>query len=387
MQFTGQTEQQTVGARVERLPGWVAYAVVAAVAACLFALRMAAPPTLLDQDQERPAAYVLDAVRNGHWLCQRDLTGDITSKPPLYTWLCALIALGIGRVNQFGLYLPGALAALGSALLVLRAGSGHFGARTGFLAALAIMLTSAGLKEFGLARTDGVFAFTVTAAALLAYRAWVRGTGWMWFWLAAAAATLTKGPLGLVLASTGLLASPWILHGLRSRRREEADSQQQNADSPPHVGGYSLTGCHADHEISGLGLRAQLPGMLLFLALTCGWFLLAYREFGRPLAAKMLGQEFIGHAVEGGGHFPGALIYQQPLYYLGRAAPWSLLAYYGLWRVWRRPAQEALERRFERFLFCWFVPGLALFSLAPHQRGDLLWPLMPAGALIAGREL
>jgi len=42
---------------------------------------MGAPPNLLDQDQERPAAYVLDVIKNGNWLCQRDWTGDITSKP------------------------------------------------------------------------------------------------------------------------------------------------------------------------------------------------------------------------------------------------------------------------------------------------------------------
>jgi hypothetical protein len=72
---------------------------------------------------------------------------------------------------------------------------------------------------------------------------------------------------------------------------------------------------------------------------------------------------------------------------LGRAAPWSLLAYWGLWRIWRRPAIDINARRLERFLFCWFAVGLTLLSLAPHQRADLLWPIMPAGALIAGVQL
>ncbi len=132
MQHTQRTKRPLNDASNRRSADWLPYLIIAAVAACLFGLRMAAPPTLLDQDQERPAAYVLDAVRNGHWLCQRDLTGDIASKPPLYTWLCALIAMGIGRVNQFALYLPGALAALGTAWLVLRAGRTHFGTRAGF---------------------------------------------------------------------------------------------------------------------------------------------------------------------------------------------------------------------------------------------------------------
>src|SRR5437667_5121086 len=92
---------------------WRPFLLIAALAACLFTIRLAAPPNLLDQDQERPATYVLDAVKNGHWLCQRDLFGDITSKPPLYTWLCALTTLACGRITLFSLYLPGALAAVG----------------------------------------------------------------------------------------------------------------------------------------------------------------------------------------------------------------------------------------------------------------------------------
>ena len=339
-----------------RLPAgsWLPYAAIAALALCLFSLRLAAPPNLLDQDQERPAAYVLDAVKNGNWLCQRDLFGDITSKPPVWTWLSALATLACGRIGVFSLYLPGALAALGTAWLIFSAGRKHFGPRAAFYGALASMLTTAGLKEFGLARTDGVFAFTVTATALLAFRAWSLGRGWTWFWLAAAAATLTKGPLGVVLAGGGLLACWW------ERRTSEP---------------LRLRGSH-------------WAGVGLFLLVTAGWLALSYWQLGPPVLEKLLGKELKAHAVTAsGGRLPGSLFWQPFLYYLGRAAPWSLLAYYGLWRIWRSPDPEAGLRRFERFLFCWFGFGLFVFSMAPHQRADLLWPLMPAGALIAGREL
>ena len=102
----------------------------------------------------------------------------------------------------------------------------------------------------------------------------------------------------------------------------------------------------------------------------------------------MIGKELVGHAMQSETHsFPGARFYRPTLYYLGRAGPWSFLAFYGFWQLWRRPAIEPAERRFERFLFCWFALGLVIFSLAPHQRADLLWPIMPAGALLAGRVL
>jgi len=333
-------------------PGWLPFFIVSLTAVILFSLRLSAPPNLLDQDQERPASYVLDVVKNGNWLCQRDLSGDITSKPPLYTWVCALLTLTCGRINILCMYLPGALAAFGTAFLILAFGRKYFGVRAGLLGALACMLTTAGLKEFGLARTDGVFAFTVTVAALLAFRAWMLGRGWTWFWLMAAAAALTKGPLGLILAGSGLLAYLW---------------ERKSGHSAPLNGSHWL-------------------GVALFFSLTAGWFLLAYWQAGPPLIKKMIGRELVEHAVAGK-HAPGSLFYQQPLYYLGRAAPWSFFAYYGLWRLAKRPAQDTDERRMGRLLFFWFLVGLFIFSMAPQQRADHLWPIMPAAALIAGREL
>jgi 4-amino-4-deoxy-L-arabinose transferase-like glycosyltransferase len=332
-----------------RLP----FLLLAVIASLLFGIRLAAPPNLLDQDQERPAAYVLDILKNGHWLCQQDLSGAIASKPPVWAWLAALASLATGRVNEFSLYVPGALAALGTAWLVFGFGRKEFGTGAAFLGGVACMLTTAGAKAFGLARTDSVFAFTVTATALLAFRAWTQGRGWTWFWLMASVATLTKGPLGLALGASGLLAAWW------ERKRPEP-----------------------------LPLRgSQLAGTVLFLIVCGGWVALAFWQFGPAVPEKLFQRELASHSVAAGGRFPGSLFWQPPLYYLGRAAPWSLLAYWGLWRIWKRPAQSSPERRFERFLFCWFVLGLFLFSMAPHQRADLLWPIMPAGALIAGRQL
>jgi 4-amino-4-deoxy-L-arabinose transferase-like glycosyltransferase len=342
------------GIEQSRFPRWAHLAGITILAALLFALRLSAPPNLLDQDQERPGTYVLDVIKNGNWICQRDLNGEITSKPPLYTWLAALVALARGRVDEFALYLPGALSLWGTAWMIFTFGRKYFGPRAGFFAALASMLCTAGLKEFGLARTDGVFALMVTATALLGFRAWTEGKGWTWFWVMAAVATLAKGPLGVVLAAGGFIAAFW---------------ERKSGEPLPFKGN-------------------QLLGIGLFLLITIGWFLLAYHSAGKPFIDKIIGKELVGHTVSDAKyHFPGSVFYQPPFYYLTRGAPWSLFGIYGLWRVWRAPSSETSVRQFERFLFCWFLFGLILFSLASHQRSDLLWPIMPAAALLAGREL
>ena len=333
---------------------WPFFTAIAGLAILMFLLRMAAPSNLLDQDQERPAAYVLDAVRNGNWLCQRDLSGDITSKPPMWTWLAAGFSVMCGEVNRFTLYLPNALAALATAMITVAVAGRFFGARVAFYAGLATLLHTAGFKEMGLARTDGVFALTVALTAVLAYRSWRTGRGWTWFWLAAAISTLTKGPLGLAFASCGLLAHFW----------------ERKTDNS-----ITLRGSH-------------WLGISLFFLVSGGWFYLSYLDQGQALIDKMIGRELVGHlATSNKGAIPGTVFWKSPMYYLARTLPWSLLGCAGLWRIWKRPASDPNERRLERFLFCSFLGGMAILSIAPHQRADLLWPLLPAAALISAREL
>src|SRR5262245_5564674 len=320
-------------------------AVLGAISVALFAIRLTGRPNLLDNEY-RLGACVLDAVQAGNWLCPHDALGD-TDKPPMLTWLSAATSLAVGRVNLFTLYLPTALATMGISWLLFTAGRAHFGWRAGFLGALAYLLSDVATKQIATARWDGLFALTVMLGALAAFHAWMAGNGWVWFWLAAAAATLTKGPLGLLLAGLGLCAAVWEWH----------------SGTP--------------HPIRG----RQIPGIAVYLLLTLGWFALAYHRVGQHLIENMMGQELIGHIVE---HEPGRRFTKPMQTFLGGFAPWSIAAMAGFVRVWVAPAADARVRRFERFLFCWFAGGLLIFTLSPHTASRLLFPLIPASALLAG---
>lgn len=327
--------------------------------ALISAARFIGPSDLLDNDQVRPAAYALDVLVNGHWLVQRDPTGDIASKPPLYTWLVALIAAtGVG-VNEWSLYAPTSAAVLFITIAVLRAGTSRFGAPAGLLAAGAFLFSMYAAKHMALARTDALFAALVTAAALTAYRARTSHAPGLWivFWLLAAAATLTKGPLALPLAAAGLLT-------LRS------GSEQRDGSGRRAV------------------LAAHFAGAALYLTLCGGWLLAAWLQQGQPVLDKLIGRELIGHAAASdSGGWPLISFYKPPLYFLSRFAPWSIPTCVALWRVFKQPESDPDRRLFERFLAGWFLIGLAIFSIAPHQRPDLLLPLIPAAALLAGREM
>lgn len=342
--------------------------VLIAVWAMLVVARVTAPSDLLDNDQMRPALYTLDVVRNGAWTVQRDVTGDIASKPPMYVWLASLVAHAHGEVTRVSLYAPTALAMLGSALLAWRAAMGRFGPRAGFWAGLAFLCSLFATKHMALARTDALFCLTVTLAALLGLRAW-QGARWGWtvFWLACAAATLTKGPTGVLLASFGFIAVAWEL--LRTRTGPQEDRLPECA---------CTRRLWADH----------LLGLACFFLITGGWFLLAWTSAGQPFIDKVIGKELVGHATRSiGGDRPFDGFHKPTLYFAAWFAPWCIATFAGLWTAFRRPARDAPTRRFERFIACWFLGGLALFSIAPHQRPDLLLPLIPAAAILAGREI
>jgi hypothetical protein len=316
----------------------------------LVAIAATGYPNLMDNER-RIGAYVLDAVHNGHWLIQRDETGEVASKPPLLTWIAALATLAYGRVTGFAVHLPSALGTLGVACLLLRAGRQRFGWHAGFFASLTYLLSPVADKQVFTARYDGLFAFPVTFAALAAFGAWNRERGWIAFWFWSAVATLVKGPLGLILAVAGLLAAFW----------------EWRSGNPLRPRGNHLT------------------GILLYLAICGGWFALAYWQMGQPLVDKMIGRELLRHSIgeeQGRHHF-----YEATVNGLTNYLPWSILGVVALWRVCRSPSPQATTRRFERFLFCWFVAGLILFSVSPHQSGRLIFPLLPALALLTGCEL
>ena len=92
---------------IERTPPsygyWRTPAALIAAALVLYVISLLGPVDVMSRAEHRTAAYVMDAVWNGNWLIQYDVHGEITSKPPLYTWLAAGCAMLFGGINRFTL--------------------------------------------------------------------------------------------------------------------------------------------------------------------------------------------------------------------------------------------------------------------------------------------
>ena len=346
-------------------------AVVLAAAAALYLVRLTGPPDLADNDQLKPAAYTLDITQNAHWLVQHDFHGAVASKPPLPVWISAAVASAQGEVTRLALTLP---SFLGLALLAaLAAWLAHrrIHPAAGLFAGLLVLASITGEKLIALVRTDALFAGLTALTATLVFLAWERrGRGTVPVYLAAAAATLTKGPLCLPLALFGLLALFWERRQHRKHMHETSAIQHK---TPPPTARLAT-----EHAI----------GLAAFLLVTAGWALAAYLTRGDAFTDKVFGDELLGKVTNPREGDPLAInILKSPAYFLTYFAPLSVLTIIGLVQTVREPAADPAERRLERFCFCAFLAGLTLFSLTPHQRPDLLAPLLLPASILAGREV
>ncbi|MDX1973185.1 MAG: glycosyltransferase family 39 protein [Candidatus Sumerlaeia bacterium] len=327
---------------------WSAIFWIVILGTLIFAVRFLSPEDLMDNDQQRPAAYALDAVVNENWVVQRDDTGDVMSKPPFSTWLVAGSILAFGGLSRFSLYFPVFASSLIIGVLILVFGSRYLGRTIGWWSALLYLFSPAFDTMIMLNRSDSVFAVLVFGGALALYESVLRRKSAIPFWLLMAAATLTKGPLGLLLGIAGVLPLLW-----------------KNGETRRN-----------------LLMPSQGVGLMLYLLLCAGWFAAAYGVLGQALVDKMIGKELVGHAVGKG--IPLAEFYQPIVYLLLLLLPWSLGIVALFWKRPAEPEEPESAAMFRLFLAGTVVVSLVIFGIATHHRTVHLFPVVPFFALMCG---
>ncbi len=323
----------------------------------LYAVRMATPDDLSDRDQVRQCAYILDAAYNAHWLCQVDSTGDITSKPPLYSWIGALMVLLFGP-NRFSFSLPAFFGILLAAVVVWQwAWDLEKDERTAWFALLCYLVSSSAIKQLALVRTDGIFSGLVALCAWKVWRAWETGEGWWVTWLYATLAVLAKGPFALVLGFGGLISLFF----------QGKDIPQKKL--PPH----------------------WWNGAILPIAIGGVWSFFSMLTMGSAFYQKLFVRELWGQFMGSTGKFVGikrlTSAIKVPLYLISRALPWSLLFFWNPGRNLFKTFGGRETERGKRYIIAFIIVGLFFLMTASHKRGDLVFPLLPAMAILEGHIL
>ena len=151
--------------------------------------------------EPREAIVAVSMLQNDNWILPINNGGDIAYKPPFFHWCIAALSLPAGEVTEFTSRLPSALAAIVMTLMCFL-----FFAKRGRndIAFLVSLLLISGFEVHRAAmasRVDMVLTCFIVLALLQLYRWWehhLRGIP-VWAILFMSIATLTKGPVGIIL--------------------------------------------------------------------------------------------------------------------------------------------------------------------------------------------
>lgn len=297
----------------------------------------------------REALVMQEMLRSGNWVLPLRNGETIPSKPPLLHWLGAGVARLSGGMSEWAARFPSALFSALSVGLTCLLGCRLANREVGILAPLLLLTTPLFVEMAREAWVDSAQAFFVLAslssfAGMYEAGEW-RGWRSLAFALSLAGASLSKGPIGLILPS--LVITLYLT---------------------------------AQGQLSRLRYLLRPTNVVLALGLPLTWYILAFNQEGWAFFHKQLLQENIVRFTSGSGkQIPSSAFFVVP--FIVGGLPWSLLFGFGLWHF----ARQAPIREKGVLALMWWLATVAFFSVAAGKREVYLLPLYPAVALFAAQ--
>jgi 4-amino-4-deoxy-L-arabinose transferase-like glycosyltransferase len=304
-------------------------------------------------DDEAREAGIVQAIVAGDWLLPRFNGELLPDKPLLYHWLAA-VPCALAGFSEVAVRLPSALAGAALVAWIARFGAELAGARAGLVAAGMLATTPALFHHARVARPDVLLVLLLTMALAFAFRWWRdRSRHAASIALAAlGAATLAKGPVAPALFACTLgLFLAW------------------------------------QGDLRRLPRLLTLPGTIALVVLGLGWYVVALAGWGELFVHEHLVGRYARNLLGG---LPGGSAYSTrplahhllfyPKHLPAVALPWTPLVLVGLW--WAARTGGSTDPRL-RFLVCWAVAPVVVFTAAEWKLRYYLLPSLPALALLA----
>ncbi len=307
---------------------------------------------LTDRDEGSNAEAAREMVESGDWVTPT-LNGVPRFAKPVFTyWLISGSYLAFG-VSELTARLPSALFGIALVLMQYAFASRILGPATGFRAALMLLLNIEILAIGRMVLTDMVMMFFTTLSIFCFFLAmWGEGKAKRWYWgfyAGMGLATLTKGPVGVLVPLLAILPYLWLTRRWRDTLRE----------------------CR------------PLAGTLAFLAVATPWYGAMFMLHGSGYADSARGDTLTRFFSVIGGH-GGTVFFYFPILLLG-FFPWSGLLPATLVEAIRGSRSTTVQdprRQMQILCGVWIVAVFAFFTLSATRLPHYIAPLFPAAALL-----
>jgi 4-amino-4-deoxy-L-arabinose transferase-like glycosyltransferase len=295
-------------------------------------------------------AEVIRGMYGNHDWVVPMLNGQLyPDKPVLYFWLALMVSKLAGGVSEWTVRLPAAFGGIGLVALTYQFGKTFYDRQTGLLSALVLATSSRVLWESRFLRLDTVLSFFLFLGFYVFLKAFIKKRSkkhYLWAYFCFALATLTKGPIGLVLPALALLG----LIAISGRWRE-------------------------------IGELCPVTGaIVVILTLTPWLWLLHLRGEDQWVRDFIWTHNIQNYALKPIGHI-------RPFYYYFANLPpdflpWTLFVPGAL--LFYYPWKEGLRNPVTLGLVCWFAAIFLFFSASKSKIAYYLLPLLPSLALLVG---
>ncbi|HYC56457.1 MAG TPA: glycosyltransferase family 39 protein [Candidatus Binatia bacterium] len=329
---------------------------VAAFLACFLAtFALLATPALTrvpfyTKGEPREALVVQSLAAGDNVILPTRNGNELPSKPLLFHWAGAVVSILDGGVNETTVRVPSLAASLATMTATAVIAWRWAGPATAAASVIVLATSLQWLASSVTARVDMLLAACIACAVLaFAFAYHERRRVPVIAYVAVAAATLTKGPVGLILPVAVVLAF------------------------------LAVRG-----DLTYLTMR-DLRLLLLAAAAAACWYAAAFIVGGDSFVAKQILKENVYRvldpdSVEAGHVRP--FWYYLPLLLAG-CAPWSLFLPCICLAWWKR--REELRDGPMLLALVWLAVTVVLFSLAGSKRSVYLLSAYPAAALLIGR--
>ena len=325
---------------------------------------------LTDRDEGSNAEAAREMVASGDWITPTLNGAPRFAKPILIYWLISGSYLAFG-LSEFSARLPSALFGTLLVLMQYAFATRMFGPTVGLRAALMLLLNIEVLALGRMVLTDMVLVFFTTLSIFCFFLAASppdgegRAKRWYWgFYIGMALATLTKGPVGVLVPLLAVI--PYLL--LTGRWREVARE------------------CRL------------LPGTAVFLLIAAPWYAAIVLLHGAGYAESARGDTLTRFFSVIGGH-GGTILFYIPILLLG-FFPWSGFLPAALVQALRDSrtthpsplegegegggvsSEETIQRHLQILCAVWVLGVFIFFTLSSTRLPHYIAPLFPAAALL-----